>query len=182
MFIRLTTGLVLWEETHVLKVVGSNPRTIYWMNIFHIPFRCNNYNACLKRRKRGWGWPIYKKVSQYGWICLNERFQATFSSCFALPSKIHKKYFKLPFRPKHLQCVPVQIPDRGKDNVWEREVLNYNLADVILGKTSEQFIIECANRKSGIGDSKKYGANISQRDSRIMTTTSEEAKVRGNKS
>ena len=26
----------LWEETHVLKVVGSNPSTVYWMDIFHI--------------------------------------------------------------------------------------------------------------------------------------------------
>ena len=24
----------LWEETHVLKVVGLNPSTIYWMDIF----------------------------------------------------------------------------------------------------------------------------------------------------
>ena len=24
------------RETHVPKVVGSNPRTIYWMDIFHI--------------------------------------------------------------------------------------------------------------------------------------------------
>ena len=27
--------LWLWEETHVLKVVGSNPSTVYWMAIFH---------------------------------------------------------------------------------------------------------------------------------------------------
>ena len=26
----------LWAETHVLKIVGSNPSTIYWMDIFHI--------------------------------------------------------------------------------------------------------------------------------------------------
>ena len=26
----------LWEETHVLKGVGSNPNTVYWMDIFHI--------------------------------------------------------------------------------------------------------------------------------------------------
>ena len=24
----------LWEETHVPKVVGSNPDTVYWMDIF----------------------------------------------------------------------------------------------------------------------------------------------------
>ena len=26
----------LWDETHVLKVVGSNSSTVYWMDIFHI--------------------------------------------------------------------------------------------------------------------------------------------------
>ena len=26
----------LWEETHVLKVMSSNPVTIYWTDIFHI--------------------------------------------------------------------------------------------------------------------------------------------------
>ena len=26
----------LWDETHVLKVLASNPSTIYWMDIFHI--------------------------------------------------------------------------------------------------------------------------------------------------
>ena len=26
----------LWEETHMMKVVGSNPSAIYWMDIFHI--------------------------------------------------------------------------------------------------------------------------------------------------
>ena len=26
----------LWEETRVLKFVGSNPSTIYWMDIFNI--------------------------------------------------------------------------------------------------------------------------------------------------
>ena len=25
----------LWEATHVLEVVGSNPSTVYWMGIFH---------------------------------------------------------------------------------------------------------------------------------------------------
>ena len=25
----------LWEETHILKVVGSNPSPVYWMDIFH---------------------------------------------------------------------------------------------------------------------------------------------------
>ena len=26
----------LWVTTHVRKVVGSNPGTVYWMDIFHI--------------------------------------------------------------------------------------------------------------------------------------------------
>ena len=26
----------LWEEDHVPKVMGSNPGTVNWMNIFHI--------------------------------------------------------------------------------------------------------------------------------------------------
>ena len=28
----------LWEESHFLKVVGSNPSTVYWKDIFHIYF------------------------------------------------------------------------------------------------------------------------------------------------
>ena len=27
---------LLWEETHALKFVGSNPSTVYWMDIFNI--------------------------------------------------------------------------------------------------------------------------------------------------
>ena len=26
----------LWEETHVLKIMGLNPCTVYWMEIFHM--------------------------------------------------------------------------------------------------------------------------------------------------
>ena len=26
----------LWEETHVPKIVSSNPSTVYWMDIFQI--------------------------------------------------------------------------------------------------------------------------------------------------
>ena len=51
-------ALVQWlfEETHVLKVVDSNPSTIHWMDIFHI--FC--WKICLKRRKtkKRPGWPI----------------------------------------------------------------------------------------------------------------------------
>ena len=28
-------GLVVMGKTHVPKVVGLNPGTVYWMNIFH---------------------------------------------------------------------------------------------------------------------------------------------------
>ena len=31
-------GLVVKKESHVLKVVGLNPSTIYWTDIFHINF------------------------------------------------------------------------------------------------------------------------------------------------
>ena len=27
---------LLWEETHVPKVVSSNTGTVYWMDIFHL--------------------------------------------------------------------------------------------------------------------------------------------------
>ena len=36
---------LLWEETHVLKVVGLIPGTVYWMNI---KWRTNG-NICLKK-------------------------------------------------------------------------------------------------------------------------------------
>ena len=40
----------LWEDTHVPKVVGSNPGTVYWMDIFHI-YLLWNCVVCLKRPK-----------------------------------------------------------------------------------------------------------------------------------
>ena len=40
-----------WEDTHVPKVVISNPGTIFWMGIFHIPNYCKICNVCLKRQK-----------------------------------------------------------------------------------------------------------------------------------
>ena len=58
-------ALVLWllEETHVLKVVGSNSGTIYWKDIFHKYFLQKLY--CLfekteNKRKSGPGLPIKK--------------------------------------------------------------------------------------------------------------------------
>ena len=51
----------LWDKTHVLKVVGSNLSTVYWMDVFHISL-LKKCNVCLKKienkRKRGQGWPI----------------------------------------------------------------------------------------------------------------------------
>ena len=38
------------EETHILKVVGSNSSNVYWMDIFHIDLY-KNRNACLKKIK-----------------------------------------------------------------------------------------------------------------------------------
>ena len=54
----------------VPKVVGSNPGTIYWMDIFHIFCFKICYDVCLKRPKindkRGRGWPILLKKSIEG--------------------------------------------------------------------------------------------------------------------
>ena len=47
-----------------LKVVGSNPNTIYWMDIFHI-YLLKICNVCLKRRKymrKEAGWLIFIKT------------------------------------------------------------------------------------------------------------------------
>ena len=41
----------LWEETHVPKVMGSNPGTVYWMDIFSHIFVVKICNVCLKRPK-----------------------------------------------------------------------------------------------------------------------------------
>ena len=41
----------LWEKTHVPKVVGSNPSTVYWMDIFSHLFVVKICNVCLKRLK-----------------------------------------------------------------------------------------------------------------------------------
>ena len=48
-----------------MKVVSSNPRAIYWMDIFHMNLLQNCIDVFLKKtenkRKRGRGWPILKK-------------------------------------------------------------------------------------------------------------------------
>ena len=60
----------LWGETHVPKVVGSNPGTVYWVDIFHIYLLLKNCDdVCYKKPKindtRGRGWPIFlKKLMQ----------------------------------------------------------------------------------------------------------------------
>ena len=42
----------LWEETHVPKVVGSNPGTVYWMDMtFFTLICCKKCIDCLKRPK-----------------------------------------------------------------------------------------------------------------------------------
>ena len=55
----------LWEETHIPKVVGSNPGTVHWMDIFTY-ICCKNCFVCLKRlkikTKKRPGRPIFKKT------------------------------------------------------------------------------------------------------------------------
>ena len=57
------------EEAHILKVVGSNPGAVYWMDIklFHIVCCKNCNDVCLKRpkitEKDDWDWPIFKNQS-----------------------------------------------------------------------------------------------------------------------
>ena len=60
-------ALVQWlcDETRKLKVVRSNPSTVYWMGIFAL-ICCQNFiDVCLKmtknKRKRGRGWTIFFK-------------------------------------------------------------------------------------------------------------------------
>ena len=60
----------LWEETHVVKVVGSNPSTAYYGTFF--TYNCGkNCNVCLKRRKwtkkRQEMMTLFKKVLKDGW-------------------------------------------------------------------------------------------------------------------
>ena len=53
---------MVWEETHVQDVVGSNPSAGYWMDIFHIC--CKNCIVFIKtehQRKRGRDGPLLKK-------------------------------------------------------------------------------------------------------------------------
>ena len=51
--------------------MGSNPGTIYWMDIFSHKFFVKIYNVCLikteNKRKWGRGWPIFLKKSRRIW-------------------------------------------------------------------------------------------------------------------
>ena len=56
----------LWQQTHVVKVMSSNPNTIYWMKF--LTLICFQIcNVCLEKtenkRKRGRGWPIFELYS-----------------------------------------------------------------------------------------------------------------------
>ena len=47
-----SSGLVVWEETHVPKVVSSNPSAVYWMDMtFFTLICCKICIVCLKRLK-----------------------------------------------------------------------------------------------------------------------------------
>ena len=70
----------LWEKTHVLKVVGSNPGAIYWMDMtFFTLICCKNCIACLKRpkinEKEAGDGPLYQKAKQ---IATRTRVQHSF--------------------------------------------------------------------------------------------------------
>ena len=57
-----TLVLWLWEKTHVPKVVGLNPSTVDWMDIFSHLFVVKFVMFVWKDKnkwKRCWGWPIF---------------------------------------------------------------------------------------------------------------------------
>ena len=57
----------LWEETHVQKVVGSNPSTLYWMENFHIYLCCENCNVWKdeNEQKEAGDGPFFKKTDPF---------------------------------------------------------------------------------------------------------------------
>ena len=59
-----TVALVqqLWEETHVLQFVGSNPSTVYWMDIFSHLFVVKIALFVWKDEKEAEGGPFLKKI------------------------------------------------------------------------------------------------------------------------
>ena len=71
--------LWLWEQTHIQKIVGSNPSTIYWTGIFLIIF-CNRCIVCLKKTentlKRGRARPIFNEELQEIKVAFNQRCQS----------------------------------------------------------------------------------------------------------
>ena len=59
----------LWEENHVPKVVGSNPGTVNWMDIFSHIFVVKIvmilFEKTENKQKRSRGWPIFKKQQHF---------------------------------------------------------------------------------------------------------------------
>ena len=58
-------GLVVMGRDLHSKGCGSNPSTVYWMDIFSHLFVLKICNVCLKRPKineKGRDWPIFKKA------------------------------------------------------------------------------------------------------------------------
>ena len=62
-----TKPLCGWEETHVQKVVGSNPSTLYWMENFHIYLCCENCNVWKdeNEQKEAGDGPFFKKTDPF---------------------------------------------------------------------------------------------------------------------
>ena len=59
---------MVWEETHVPKVVGSNPSTVYWMDIYSHSFVVKLFEKTKMNEKRP-GRSLFKKVAQF---CVKE--------------------------------------------------------------------------------------------------------------
>ena len=69
--------LRLWEETPDLKVVGSNPTTIYWMDIFSHLFVVINCNVWLKKskinKKEVGDCPLKSLITKIDWPCFGSQ-------------------------------------------------------------------------------------------------------------
>ena len=52
---------MVWEETHVPKVVGSNPSTVYWMDIYSHSFVVKLFEKTKMNEKRPGSSPILCK-------------------------------------------------------------------------------------------------------------------------
>ena len=83
-------ALVQWlcDETRKLKVVRSNPSTVYWMGIFAL-ICCQNFiDVCLKmtknKRKRGRGWTIFLKKTPQSLFRIMAMMYSQFSTSSTL--------------------------------------------------------------------------------------------------